>query len=210
MAGSHSPIVSAELFEHVQSELQRRKDRGNIPSSSCFSGRIVYGDCGNIYGSKVWHSTSKYKRTIWQCNGKFKGDEKCSTPHLYEKDIQRIFLDIVNSLIEGRQSILQGLEEALMEITDNTALEKERDALQEECEVLLELLRKMVQDNATVSQGQADYKVKESGLREHLSGRFHHPQALVDNDEPHAIQTPSTVYLPVWYISTASAFSSTG
>ena len=34
------------------------------------------------YGSKVWHSTSKYRRVIWQCNSKFKNDEKCNTPHL--------------------------------------------------------------------------------------------------------------------------------
>ena len=143
MAGSHSPIVSAELFDHVQSELQRRKERGNVPSNSCFSGQIVCGDCGSIYGSKVWQSTSKYKRTIWQCNGKFKGDEKCSTPHLYEKDIQRIFLEFVNSLIKDRDAITGGLKETLMAITNNSALEKERDALQEECEVVLGIVDKL-------------------------------------------------------------------
>ena len=162
--GSHSPILSAALFDHVQEELRRRKGRGNTPSTSCFSGRIVCGDCGGIYGSKVWHSTSKYRRTVWQCNGKFKGTEKCTTPHLYEKDIKQAFVDFANSLITDRQGIIQGLKESLTAITDNTALERERDALQEECEVALELLRKPVQENAREPLDQVEYKAKESGL----------------------------------------------
>ena len=164
--GSHPPIVGVELFDHVQSELKRRKEIGNIASTSCFSGRIVCGDCGSIYGSKVWHSTSKYRRVIWQCNGKFKGAEKCTTPHLYEKDLQRIFLQFVNSLIKDRAAITGGLKDALMAITDNTALEKERDALQDECEVMMELMRKMVQENARIVQDQRDYKAKESSMAE--------------------------------------------
>ena len=164
--GSHSPIISVKLFDHVQEELKRRKERGNIPSNSCFSGRIVCGDCGSIYGSKVWHSTSKYRRVIWQCNGKFKGAEKCSTPHLYEKDIQRAFLDFVNNLIKDRQGIIQGLKEALMAITDNSGLERERDALQDECEAVMDLMQKMVQENARVPLDQKAYKAKESGLTE--------------------------------------------
>lgn len=158
--GSHPPIVGTELFDHVQEEMKRRKERGNIPSTSFFASRIICGDCGSIYGSKVWHSTSKYRRVIWQCNGKFKGGEKCSTPHLYEKDIQRVFLDFVNNLIRDRSEITGGLKESLMAITDNTTMEKEQDTLQEECEVVMELMRKMVQENARSVQDQADYKVK--------------------------------------------------
>ena len=162
--GSHPPIVGTELFDHVQEEMRRRKETGNIASTSCFSGRIVCGDCGSIYGSKLWHSTSKYRRTVWQCNGKFKGGEKCGTPHLYEKDIKRAFLDFVNSLIQDREGIIRGLQEALMAITDNAALEKQRDALHEECEVMLVLLRKLAQENARVPQDQNEYKAKENGL----------------------------------------------
>ena len=41
-------------------------------------------DCGHLYGSKVWHSIDKYKKTIWQCNYKFdkKNKEQCQTPTL--------------------------------------------------------------------------------------------------------------------------------
>ena len=103
---------------------------------------------------------------IWQCKGKFKGGEKCCTPHLYEKDIQRIFLEFVNSLIKDRAYITGGLKEALIAITDNAALESERDTLQDECEVVMGLMRKMVQENAHIVQDQGEYKVNESGLTE--------------------------------------------
>ena len=61
-----------------------------------FSSRIVCGDCGSYFGSKVWNSTSKYRRFIWQCNGKFKGEHKCETPHLDEEIIKARFVTALN------------------------------------------------------------------------------------------------------------------
>jgi len=51
-----------------------------------------------------------------------------------------------------------------MAITDNTILERERKELQEECEVVLELMRKMVQENARIVQDQVEYNAKYSGM----------------------------------------------
>lgn len=39
-------------------------------------------------------------------------------------------------------TITGGLKEALVAVSDNTALEKDRDELQDECEVVMELMRK--------------------------------------------------------------------
>ena len=57
-----------------------------------FSCRLICGDCGHYLGSKVWNSTSKYRRVIWQCNGKSKGEHKCETPHLDEETIKARFV----------------------------------------------------------------------------------------------------------------------
>ena len=70
----------------------------------------------------------------------------------------------MNSLITDRRSITKGLKEALIYIVDNTAMERERNALQEECEVVMELMQKMVQENARTAQDQTDYKAKYSNL----------------------------------------------
>lgn len=75
---SHPAIISPEIFDMVQNEVTKRKGLGlHNSSAGIFSSKIICGDCGNFFGSKVWHSNSKYKRTIWQCNSKFKNKKKC-------------------------------------------------------------------------------------------------------------------------------------
>ena len=57
---SHPAIISPEVYDLVQHELKKRKqEKGYKTSASAFSGKIVCGECGSFYGSKVWHSTSK-------------------------------------------------------------------------------------------------------------------------------------------------------
>ena len=75
-------------------------------------------------------------------------------------------MDFVNSLITDRTSIAGSLKDTLMAITDNTALERDRDALQEECEVVMGLMHKMFQENACIVQDQGEYKARESSLAE--------------------------------------------
>lgn len=59
---SHEPIITPEEFDKVQTELARRKQISRQYSGkSIFSSRIVCGDCGSYFGSKVWNSTSKYR-----------------------------------------------------------------------------------------------------------------------------------------------------
>ena len=99
---SHPAIISPKEFDLVQTELERRKEI-NYSGMSLFSSRIICGDCGSFYGSKVWHSTSKYRRTIWQCNSKFKGEHFCSTPHLYEAEIKAKFISAKIKLSQLRE-----------------------------------------------------------------------------------------------------------
>lgn len=60
VTNSHPAIIEPELFDLVQYELKTRKTDGRF--TSClhpFSGRIICGECGGIYGSKVWHSNTE-------------------------------------------------------------------------------------------------------------------------------------------------------
>lgn len=92
-------------------------------SGSCFSGKIVCGECGSFYGSKVWHSNSKYKRTIWQCNHKYKNKENCRTPHIYEERIKEGFIEVFNSLIKDKGEIIKGYEVIIEELLDTEKLQ---------------------------------------------------------------------------------------
>ncbi len=55
-------------------------------------------DCGNWYGSKAWHSTYAYKKTIYHYNRKYNG-EKCQTPHITEDDVKAAFVSAYNQLV---------------------------------------------------------------------------------------------------------------
>lgn len=91
-------------------------------AKSIFSSRIVCGDCGSYFGSKVRNSTSKYRRVIWQCNGKFKGEHKCETPHLDEETIKMRFVAALNAIIGSKDSILEDCRLMQTTLTDCTGM----------------------------------------------------------------------------------------
>lgn len=101
---SHEPIIAPEEFDKVQIELERRQRIGQQYSGkSIFSSRIICNDCGAFFGPKVWNSTSKYRRVIWQCNNKFKGEHKYETPHLDEETIKTEFVDAFNTILTDKE-----------------------------------------------------------------------------------------------------------
>lgn len=119
---------------------------------------------GGWYGSKVWHSTDKYRCVIWQCNRKFKGDKKCDTPHLTEEEIKQLYVSAVNKLITDKDRLISGF--ALIKDTalDTTALQAERDDLQTDLQVVSELMQQSIFENAHVALDQAEYQKHYEGL----------------------------------------------
>lgn len=164
---SHPAIINPEVFNLVQHEIKKRKNtKGYKTGGGCFSGKIVCGNCGSFYGSKVWHSTSKYRKVIWQCNSKFKNNEKCSTPHLYEEKLKQAFVEAFNSILKNKDEILQGYEAIIQALTDTSKLDKESSKLQNEIAVVTEMLHKCVEENAHSALNQAEYEEKYKALVE--------------------------------------------
>jgi|BioPla2DNA2_1021312.scaffolds.fasta_scaffold03597_2 DNA invertase Pin-like site-specific DNA recombinase len=164
---SHPPIIQPDEWDRVQAEFQRRKSQGkNHNCNRLFSAQIVCGDCGEYYGSKVWHSNSKYRRVIWQCNSKFKGDHKCRTPHLYDTDIQRLFMSAVSKLFADRKTILETCRLLQSTLTDNTSIDAECDELLREMDVVAGLIRSCIEENAAQAFDQASYLERYNGYVE--------------------------------------------
>jgi len=66
---SHPAIIPPDERQIVQREFARRKSLGRKYSGgSVFSSRLVCGDCGEYFGSKVWHSNSKFRTTFGGLN----------------------------------------------------------------------------------------------------------------------------------------------
>lgn len=156
---SHPAIIRPDEWNRVRDEMTRRKATGRHHNRlSPFSAKIICGDCGEYYGSKVWHSTSKYRRTIWQCNAKFTGAKKCRTPHLYEDDIKALFLNAVSELMIDREALIEDGRALRMAFTDFSGIDKEIGEITSEMDVLSGLVQKLVDANATTTLDQTDYR----------------------------------------------------
>ena len=170
VTGSHEGIVSPEVFDLVQHERERRKSLAQAYSASdLFASRIACGECGNLYGRKIWNSTSKYRRIVWQCNGKYskrQGCAACQTPHLSEIQIKKAFVGTFNACIRNKDEILTGCREAMAVVCDVGKLEESAAGYREECEVAAELIRKCIEENAHVSIRPETYQDRYHSLNE--------------------------------------------
>lgn len=164
--GTHPAIIAPEVFEQVQREIERRKKLGRSYSGKdCFASRIVCGECGGLYGSKVWGSNTKYRRIVWRCNRKYgKGKQPCSTPHFTEDEIKRAFLDVYNRMLSDREVIVEACREAINMIADTTDLERRREKLHSQLEELATLMRSHISRNASEAQNQDEYTRKYNDL----------------------------------------------
>lgn len=164
--GNHEAIISPAVFDLVQIELARRNQRGSRYSGvSIFSNKIRCADCGGWYGSKVWHSTDAYKKTIYRCNHKYNGD-KCHTPHVTEDEVRTAFVSAYNQLVSERKKIIANAEIIRQTLCVTTALVEERDRLEADMAVLVEMTQNIVAENARIAQNQDEYQKRYNDLVE--------------------------------------------
>lgn len=157
---NHEAIIDPEIFDQVQIELKRRKSGQNRHSSvHTFSSKIKCGQCGGWYGSKVWHSNSKYRKIVWRCNHKYVGGKKCTTPALTDDEIKKSYISAANKLLSNKTSILSDFNDILNGPLYNTAALKEQEIeCENELSVATELLEKAIQKNSLMPQDQQAYQ----------------------------------------------------
>ena len=158
-------IIDPEVFEMVQREMAKRgKGKKYHSGVYAFSTKIKCGECGSWYGSKVWHSNSKYRKTIWQCNHKFDGDCRCQTPHLTDEEIQQHFLSAANKLLATKAEVIANGREMQALLFDTTELEAEQAQLLEETQVVSDMVQQAIQENARTALNQTEYQKRYDSL----------------------------------------------
>ena len=168
---SHEAIINPLEFEWVQAEIARRKKLGKAYSGkSVFSTKLICADCSEFFGSKVWQSNTKYRKTIWQCNGKFKNESICTTPHISEDEIKARFIDAYNRLTYDRDSLLEDCRLIQNAVSDCTEIDEKLKALYEELEVVTELIRRCVEENCQEALNQEEYLKRYNGYVERYEG----------------------------------------
>ena len=171
---SHPAIVAPDEWDAVQAETRRRKSLGSIGRcGNPFSGKIICGECGGYFGKKVWGSykgDKTYRREVYQCNEKYKhkgkGGRQCGTPFVTEGEVKAHFLTAFNMLMTDRDGLITDCRLAQSAISDTSAIETELAELLREIEVITELSRKAIYENARNAQNQSDFKERNDGYLE--------------------------------------------
>lgn len=160
---SHEAIVSREVFDLVQEELERRKN-GGVQSSSVnlFAGRLICGECGSFYGAKLWHSTDRYRKTVHQCNHKFTNERKCSTPHVDEHQLKRAFVSSFNELFSEKAELMNEYEQIISELSDTSSIERKLRALETEQGMIADQLQGSMSESISIDQ--SDYNQRYDSL----------------------------------------------
>lgn len=174
---SHETIIAPEECDAVQDEVLRRKSIGRAYNgNSVISAKLVCGDCGEWFGSKTWHSNTRNKAVIWQCNAKFdRSKPKCETPHLTEAAVKERFLKVFNGMIANKKALITAIHKAKKKLIDTTEIDKAMEEEHREMEVAAELIRKCIIENSATAQDQTAYSQRYNDFverYEHFKGRY--------------------------------------
>lgn len=153
----HEGIVTAEQFEQVQLEMQRRLSIKGYSAKGEFSSIIRCGDCGGWYGSKVWHSNDKYRRIVFQCNHKYSKKYRCKTPHLYEEQLEEMFIKAANTLFGNKDEILANVKDMMLMVCGIEAMTKEVEECIDEMNSLSDKMQAAIAENSRTALNQDDY-----------------------------------------------------
>ena len=131
--------------------------------TAIFSGKIYCGECGQIYGSKVWHSNDPYRKVVWQCNAKYGGEKKCGTPTITEEEIKRGFERVLRKLTADKAEIIDNLS-TVLDCNEDPALRKQTEKLTWERDAVAREANEAISQNARVAQDQDEYNERYAEL----------------------------------------------
>jgi len=148
---SHEPIIPPDEWDAVQAEIERRKNLGRpVSCHSPLATKIICGDCGAFFGSKVWQSNTKYRQIIWRCNDRYnkRGKRDCKTSHVKEDDVKEKFIIAFNQMMVNRNGLIEDCRTVQATLCNITAINAELAELKYEIELVDELAHQAIQTNS--------------------------------------------------------------
>ena len=138
----HIPIISHETFEKAQ-EIRNKRNGGRkhhveigkrekYSRQFAFSSMLECGFCGTNLSRRRWHSSSKYKKSIWQCCKSTKeGKRFCpDSKGIPEEIIEEAFIESYRFLCSDNRGVmeefLKRIEKTLGDDTIQKNLERAR------------------------------------------------------------------------------------
>ena len=114
----HEPIISEDTFARAQ-EMRDRRNGGRKAATPgkrekysrqyAFSCMLECGFCGASLSRRRWHSSSKYKKTIWQCISSTKSGKRfCpDSKGIPEQVIEEAFVESYRMLCADNKDVLE-------------------------------------------------------------------------------------------------------
>jgi len=121
----------------------------------------VYG-----YHPALKGSNTKYRRTIWRCNEKYKGERRCTTRHITEDEIKKQFLVAINELLGNRVEVIANCQLAKDVLSDCSKIDAKINELRREIDVIAGQSRKLISENAHIALSQDEFNKRNSGYLE--------------------------------------------
>ena len=158
----HEPIIPPEIFDRVQDLIAEKKTSNRVSGQTIFSSKIKCGECGEWYGPKTWHSNSKYRKAVWQCNrkhstGKHKSTH-CKTPYMTDEKIQNAFISAVNKMITNKSDVLNKLEEISKTLADTEGVKEDLQIKEIQKEKAWNKIHALIAENKQKPQNQSEWQ----------------------------------------------------
>lgn len=109
---NHEGIVSREIFDMVQNEMQRRANLYSSKSTSRYSseyaltGKVICGECGSKY-RRVTKSKRGKKKIVWRCIERLNnGTRNCKqSPTLLEDTLHNAILNSIKDILKSTKDV---------------------------------------------------------------------------------------------------------
>ena len=154
----HEPIITEEQFERAQEMRNRRNGnrkhnvapgkREKFSRQFAFSCMVECGFCGSNLSRRRWHSSSKYKKTIWQCVKSTKeGKRFCpDSKGIPEQVIEEAFIESYRMLCNDNKDVLEEFLKRTEKALGENSVEDQLHKLEKSIEKV-SLKRKKLLDN---------------------------------------------------------------
>jgi len=124
-------IISQEVFDAVQTEIEIRKSLGYMANSSrqfsAFTGKILCSKCGHTYRRSNSGLSGRHKSVYyyWKCGTKFtKGKTGCCSSLIPEKRLYSLASEITDNIENINQVLVQD-NNLIFTLSDGTSVSQE-------------------------------------------------------------------------------------
>lgn len=176
----HEPIISEETFARAQ-EIRNRRN-GNRKSATpgkrekfsrqyAFSCMLECGFCGASLSRRRWHSSSKYKKTIWQCVKSTKSGKRfCpDSKGIPEEVIEDAFIESYRMLCADNKDVLEEFIHRIEKTLSGDTIKDKVINLQKRANVVQSKRKKLLDNYLTGIVAQDIYEETDVGFEKELS-----------------------------------------